>query len=1660
VEAEMRTQRGSWRTNGWRVLDKTPWAAGAVVALASAVAQASGVDPTKISLPKGPGSIEGLASADFSPSLSTGAASYEIQIAVPPGSAGFGPKLGLSYDSGSGASEIAIGWRISGLPKLRRRTEDGVPRFDETDRFELVGIGIPSELVEVAPGTFRPTYEDGSFVRLQRSEDGSVWEARTKAGLTLRFGGASFLESEGDLTSAYLLREELDRHGHRIAYEWDTSEGHALVTKVVWNDFDAASKNEVLFEYERRPDRHRRLSNGILETVTRRLHSVHVRHGGALVRRYELSYGEEIHPSLLSVGVVGRDGASRLPESRFEYTKMALTTKAADVVEMTNAPGLSPKEPDATLADLNGDGLPDLLLARAGQFRSYMNHDGARWLDPSDWGSASPSVSLSEKGVEMADLDADGAPDLVVKSGVDTFRYFPRPSGTRFDVPVSIARVPSFSFEDQDVRLADMDGDRRADVVVTTDSGIAVGYNRGGTDWTEPELIAPIDPLERLLFSNGRTSLCDMNGDRIEDVCSLRPGSLSYWLGRGRGRFEPAEVAQRVPDFDESAPYRLVDLNGDGWVDLVRVQPKRVEFAVSVAEGRFAEVQSIEDTPPLGPLGSVHFADMNGSGTTDIVWVDTTNDDRTSWRYLELFPNGRAGLLERIDNGLGKVQTIEYEPAALHAARSRDSGRPWAARINVAMPVVARVRVDLSIGDPLVVTELAYHDGAYDPVGRTFAGFGGCTRREIGDESTPTLVSESTFDTGLTHRERRGMPLIEFLHDDYGVALSRTTRGYTSRTLATSQSGQAVGYSYASSELVEYIEGKSRPSRSVLTEFEQDDHGNVVEERRWGEIAGSDYLVGNDEALVERTVAENDDEWLLGYVATERITDGRGRRVSFTRRYYDGPEFEGLPLGEVSRGDVSREEAWAGPDENAFDLVVATKYDADGLPVETRDGAGGGRRFAWAPDRTSIASEQVKIDSGVVLIERATVDGAFGALLSATDYAGNTTNYEYDAFGRLAKVIKPGDSISRPSIAYAYEPGARLSRIVTEARVRSGADDVDRSETLVDGSGRERGTLTRDGGRWILAGVSVFDARGNARRSLLPRGVSRTEYASPPLLDASPRGSDTLRDALGREVHTRSPTGIETRTEYGPLESRHWDGGQANETSPYEHTPTVERKDGLGRIVAHERTLDGKQFVTAYSYDPSGALVRRTDPEGHVARYEYDGRGRRIVVHDPDLGDTRFTYDSGGNLVARAYPDGVTARFSFDSAGRSLTEDWDGDGVPELTRTWDVAPNGDGSAPYRGKLARVTEPSGSVEHTYDERGRVTSTKYDIDGSIYVVRSEFDAQDREILHVYPDGSSIEIGRNPRGQVESYGDAITLDYADDGIETARRFSTGVRVDSGYDDERRRTELIFTARDGSTTEHLRWTYDSGGNVTAVTDLRTGIASERDRSETYTYDNLYRLSKASGAWGTTSYRFSPSGNLLGRTSSVSGQSLGNVAYGERPHLPASADGRTVESDVRGRVTNDGSRAFTWNHADQLVAVSRKDGGSVENTFGDDGVRRIRVERGADGRSSTTHFIDGWAEAKDGKLARYIVHGGQRIVRLADDNGVIDGSNAGAPARPSWNGGAPAGGRRNHDPIDARAATPVSLGAICLFAFALTAVLRILFRRGNGVERREPAAS
>jgi len=103
-----------------------------VVALVSAIALSAsaqtGVSDDRVSLPDGPGSLDGMGdNTSFNPAMGT--FSYSVAIEVPDGDDGLTPDPSLSYSSGGGASVAGIGWSMD-MPFIERMTSRGLPDYE------------------------------------------------------------------------------------------------------------------------------------------------------------------------------------------------------------------------------------------------------------------------------------------------------------------------------------------------------------------------------------------------------------------------------------------------------------------------------------------------------------------------------------------------------------------------------------------------------------------------------------------------------------------------------------------------------------------------------------------------------------------------------------------------------------------------------------------------------------------------------------------------------------------------------------------------------------------------------------------------------------------------------------------------------------------------------------------------------------------------------------------------------------------------------------------------------------------------------------------------------------------------------------------------------------------------------------------------------------------------------------------------------------------------------------------------------------------------------------------------------------------------------------------------------------------------------------------
>ena len=105
----------------------------------------TGVDDDRVSLPEGPGSLEGVGeNIEIDPNM--GSMSYAVSINTPGGVNGLSPALGLNYSSAGSSSVVGVGWSLPTM-SIERMTMRETPEYNDEDYFAVNG---GDELVLIA----------------------------------------------------------------------------------------------------------------------------------------------------------------------------------------------------------------------------------------------------------------------------------------------------------------------------------------------------------------------------------------------------------------------------------------------------------------------------------------------------------------------------------------------------------------------------------------------------------------------------------------------------------------------------------------------------------------------------------------------------------------------------------------------------------------------------------------------------------------------------------------------------------------------------------------------------------------------------------------------------------------------------------------------------------------------------------------------------------------------------------------------------------------------------------------------------------------------------------------------------------------------------------------------------------------------------------------------------------------------------------------------------------------------------------------------------------------------------------------------------------------------------------------------------------------------
>jgi RHS repeat-associated protein len=365
-------------------------------------------------------------------------------------------------------------------------------------------------------------------------------------------------------------------------------------------------------------------------------------------------------------------------------------------------------------------------------------------------------------------------------------------------------------------------------------------------------------------------------------------------------------------------------------------------------------------------------------------------------------------------------------------------------------------------------------------------------------------------------------------------------------------------------------------------------------------------------------------------------------------------------------------------------------------------------------------------------------------------------------------------------------------------------------------------------------------------------------------------------------------------------------------------------------ITAASGTLN---LTTSFIYDPVGNLTDATDPRNKVTHNVYDNRNRKTSATEAYgtslAATTVWHYDTASNIFQIDRPDGIHETKGYDALNRMI---------------WHTAPRQvPGPSPTPTPINLTTHiaynPSGTIDHVTDERGKVTLFQYN-------------ASNEKITMTYPGPSPAPFRSWAYDNAHNLASRITVNggteiqrfcYDNRNRKTSMTWDNG--ADSAnytyYDDGR-----LHTASNPNST--VTRNYDDAGHLTLDSQNVTGLNSTKTINYP-SYDGDGRLLQMNV--GGASYDYTYSYDAAGRFEKIKLTSNGSVQFqyaydaasnetDRYSYLPNSVTihqiyARDSLDRMSSRLVKKGTatfstEAYTYDHMNRITEVNR--GGAADS--------------------------------------------------------------------------------------------------------------------------------
>jgi RHS repeat-associated protein len=1582
------------------------------------------------SSPAGTGHQPGLGEA-FSINLNTGQGVYSYKLPLPDGVAGHTPSLALEYAHGTGLGWFGLGWRLP-LRSITRRLDFGVPDVGAFERFLDGG----TELVELTDGSFA-TLVETAFNRYMRLAGGG-WRIEERNGVVYELGTTAAARivhpDHPTRVCEYLLERTIDTYGNTVTYDYLIDDGFARIREIRYAAY------AVRFTYEARPDARRDGRAGFLRTRTRRCRSIELfLDPGAAERRirsWTFDYGVDTMSGvsllagtrLVSHGPAA-DGSLDVVRNpvTFGYSAFDPRSVATRWIDAPDGPQPPPlNEPDVALVTLDDAPLPGMLRITNGQLHYWRNRGDGTWAHPVPLRDTPAIDSFADDGVAFVDSDGSGTADMLLTGAHPLHGYYENGGASGWSRFVAYPRgaraVPEWT--SGRVRLTDVDGDGLVDAIMSTDRAFAVWSNDSRAGWAAPTL-APKGAAEDrpdVDLDDPLVHLADMTGDGLQDLVRIRSGRIEYWPSLGHGRFGARVVMQHAPrlrDIDRTPQSALfTDIDGDGCADLVRVTAAGIEIWINRNGIEFSDPVVI-DTVPAPLPGTLRAVNMNGRTRSALLW-NSLRGRAPAYVHTEFGQAQPPYMLAQVDNGAGLQSQITYRWAIDDYLQDVRDDERWQTNLPFPLVVVAGSRETDQITGATNETEYRYHEGHFEQWRRQFQGFKRAERIDRGDASRADTLTVYHYLMGEErapgnqpeHAALNGLQRRVEKYSLDGTALEGRAWHveectYELQVLASAKDGRKRVFVAATSHRTADHE-RTDDVRVEEKTFTYDALGNVTRERLRGSGTRAGAAVPVRERITDVEYAVNAARWMIDRPSRIIVRDDTGAILTEKRRYYDGADFVGLPLGHVDRGLMTREEQlvmseaefqahYAGMGAAALGYHLAA--DADGRQARFLNL----ERRAWAADGVRIAErdplgEERRFDHDAARLLRVRLTDPLGETRFDYDRAsrqptrirypdGTEAHFSYDAQGRVLASVLPGDDATNPPRTFHYNDAVLPLSRTTRFRTSAGAAGVTAAVSYFDGRDRElQQRVVVDAGRVVVSGVAVRNSFGDVAQEFQSFDDTTVAFALPPVAGLPSRRM--FFDGRGRVTRTIDYAGGESRAEYQPFEvvlydANDTDASAANVARGQFDTPRREEFDVFRDRTRIVELLDGgAEVVTRFVIRTDSQVGAIHDARGAVTSCTYDLMGRRLTVDHREAGQRRLWYDARGKVVRMADANGQDLRAEHDALGRLLRLTAGATVLEQYTYD-DAARNA------HGRIADVTYPGGSQHFTYDAAGRVVQHEHRFDGvaAARTVSYEFDLLGRELAMVHGDGTRIERVLSANGWIRAIpGILDDVTYNARGMPTRVQYANGVITDIQYTDGPGRVNSQRTVGPhGQVMEDITFSYDQLHMLLAQTDTATGGTG----AHSFEYDPLYQLRRATSDEGAGAVarqydyvdhynltRFDEGGSVLHYDDAAHPYRVAGITNGAAPRFDTAFD-------ANGNLLSLPGKTFAYNAKHELQRFQSDAGVVAEYRYDHDGRRISKVVDDGQGVVVRTLFIGRDADIRDGAPTYYVYLGDLRVALI-----------------------------------------------------------------------------